>query len=224
MRGGDEVGKSLLSCDASDEDRDRPLERDAVRGEYRGGAGVCRAGVPDVRVDPVVHHVHSGGIDRRVGVEHVGPHSGADRDDRVGVFHRVAFGPRRDPVSATQLLGLPGPTRLERVRRDDVRDVVESAREVPGETGVPGVRVCDVGATRAVRHPQLRRQCAQGGIGGGQVRVRVVDDGAVARPAHAVDVHLAQRAQVADQLGHVDTRAAVDLRGYSFVIIATRTG
>ena len=48
--------------------------------------------------------------------------------------------------AAAELLGLPRSQRLEAVRRHDVRHAVQQGRGVPGEVGVPGVGVDQVGA------------------------------------------------------------------------------
>ena len=102
--------------------------------------------MPDRGVDSVAHDVHARGVQRRIRVEDVDSHAVADGDDGVGVLDGVALDPRRDPVAAAELFGLPGPSRLERVRGEDVRDAVEHGGEMTGQPGVPGVRVHDVGA------------------------------------------------------------------------------
>ena len=63
----------------------------------------------------------------------------------------LPLGPGRDPVAAAELLGLPRPGRLERVRGQDVRDAVQLAAEHAGQVGVPGVRVQQVGRRRPRR-------------------------------------------------------------------------
>ena len=99
------------------------------------------------------------GIQRRVGAQHVVAHAGADRDHRVGGLDRGRLHPRRHPVAAAELLGLPRPHRLERMRGQHVRDAVQQRGQVPGQPGVPGVRVHD-GGLRRRRWPSPGRPTA----------------------------------------------------------------
>ena len=88
-------------------------------------ASVAGSGAYSVGVDAVVDHVHLVRVEDRVAVQDVGAHALADRDHRVGALERRPLGPGRQAVAAAELLGLPRPLRLEGVRGDDVRDVVQ---------------------------------------------------------------------------------------------------
>ena len=76
-------------------------------------------------------------------------------DDCCSVVQRSLLGPGGDAVAAAELLGLPRPVRLERVRRHDVRHVVQQGAEMAGQIGVPGVGVQDVAALEGRGHPQV---------------------------------------------------------------------
>ena len=148
-------------------------------------------------VDAVVHHLDPVRIDRRVGGEHVALHAVRHGDDRVGGLQRGALDPRRQRVAATELFGLPRPERFETVRGDDVRHAVQQLRDVPGEVGVPGVGVHQVGAGAAGDHLQVDAHRAQGRVGLREAgRVGVGDDARlVAGRTEAVHPHVGQRAQ-----------------------------
>ena len=146
-----------------------------------------------------------------IGLQHVVAHARADRDHRVGGLDRGALHPRRHPVAAAELLGLPRPHRLQRMGRQHVRDPVQQRGQVTGQPGVPGVRVHHRGGRGRVDHHQVRRQRRQCRVGALERRIRLRDECARPRCAHAVHVHLAQVAQLRDELGDVHARAAVDL-------------
>ncbi len=88
---------------------------------------------------------------------------------------------------------------------------VQLGRQMPGETGVPGVRVHQVGTGGTHRHPQIGRQRCDRRIGAVEPRVGRVDRRGVPRLSHAVHVDLDQCAQVSHQFGHVDSGTTVDL-------------
>ena len=127
---------ALLPGDPPDEDRRRAVGVDAVARQH---VVVVRRRVQR-GVDAVVDHVHLGRVDERVGVEDVGAHAVGHGDDRVGGLVGLPLGPGRDAVAAAELLGLPRPLRLERVRA--------SARA--------GRRA----AARRARRPGWRTRCA----------------------------------------------------------------
>src|SRR5437870_2802271 len=77
-----------------------------------------------------------------------------------------AHAERRHGVAAAELFGLPWPVWLEAVGGDDVGDVIEEPGQVPGEVGVPGVGVDEVGALRRRRQQQVDRQRLEGGVVG----------------------------------------------------------
>ncbi len=212
VRRGDQVPDALLPGDAAHEHDDRAVRIETDSGDDGLVARLGRTRMPDGGVDPVAHHVDPSRIDEGVGVEHVEAHPVADRDDRVGVPDGVAFGPGGDAVTAAELLGLPRPSRLEGVRGEDVRDIVEFGGEMTGQPGVPGVRVHHVDSGRGVRHAQPGGQGRQGGIGVAQCRVGGVHERGVARCTRAVHVDLDQSTQLFDEFGDVDSGPAVHLR------------
>ena len=102
---------------------------------------------------------------------------------------RGPLDPRRDPVAAAELLGLPRPQRLQRVRghaRAGRRS--SSAARCPAMFGVPGVGVHDVGAATRVGHHQVRRQRRSAGLA--PVRRRVGLRRTRRRPRRADAVHV----------------------------------
>ena len=111
-----------------------------------------------LRVDAVVHHVHNFGVHERVAVEDILTHTRTHGDDGVGVGVRGVLHPGGDGVAAAELLALPRPAGLQRVRRDHVRDVVQQARQVAPEIGVPGVGVGDVAAGDGLGHAEVHTQ------------------------------------------------------------------
>ena len=143
--------------------------------------------------------------------EDVVAHAGADGDHRVGGLDGGALHPRRDAVAAAELLGLPRPHRLERMRGQHVGDAVQQRGEMAGHAGVPGVRVHDGGPGRGVGHDEVGGQRRQAGLAPAQRGIGLCDERPVARRAHAVHVHLAQLPQLSNQFGDVYTRTAVDL-------------
>ena len=69
----------------------------------------------------------------------------------------------------------------------------------------------DVGTGCPHRHPQIRGQRGDGGVGPGQTRIGLIDRGGRAVGAHAVDVDRGKGAEVFDEFGDVHTGAAIDL-------------
>ena len=63
------------------------------------------------------------------------------------------------------LLGLPRAHGLQGVGGQDVGDAVEHAGQVPGQVGIPGVGVDDVGVLDAGDHLQVHPEGLQGGVG-----------------------------------------------------------
>ena len=210
MRGGDQVRDPLLAGDPADERHDGPGRIDA---EFRQHRVVVSwgCGVPDIGVDAVADHVDPVRVQRRIGMQHVGAHPGADGDHRGGRFDRRLLHPGRDPVATAELLGLPRTHRLQRVRGQHVRDAVEQGGQVPGHAGVPRVGMHDGGRRGGIDHVQVGRQRGEGEVGALQGRVRLRDGRLGPRSAHAVHVHLAQMPQLSDELGDVDARSAVHL-------------
>ena len=82
----------------------------------------------------------------------------------------------------------------------DVRNAVEQPGQVPGEIGVPGVGVDDVGALHPGDHLQIHTEGAQGRIGAvelsdlrvtGHARVRTLG-ARLARSSESVHAHIGQ--------------------------------
>ena len=120
----EQVPQPLLPGDPTDEQRVRALQVDAqpLAATATDGVGA------NVWVSmPLQDDVHLGRVELGVGVEDVDPHALADRDDGVGGLEGRALRPGRQAVAAAELLGLPRAVRLEGVRGDDVRYVVQQA-------------------------------------------------------------------------------------------------
>ena len=168
--------------------------------------------VPHLGVDPVAHDMHPAGIQRRIDPQHVIAHTRADGDNGVRGRHRSLFYPRRDPIAATELFCLPRPQRLQRVRGQHMRDVVEQCGQLPRQSGVPGVGVDHAGLGGGIGHHQIGRQRRKRRVRAAQLRVGLVGERVRPGGAHAMHVNLAQFAQLRDELGYVHPRAAVHLR------------
>ena len=119
-----EERQALLPGDPADEDHRGTVRVDAVL------AHPVRVldRRPQLGVDAVVDHVHLGRVDVGVGAQHVVAHRRRDCDHRGRGLVGGPLDARGDGVPAAELLGLPRPQRLERVRADDVRDVVQQRR------------------------------------------------------------------------------------------------
>ena len=220
--GAHQVEDPLLPRDAADEEHDRHV---AGRRPSAPERRRRRARAVLVGVDAVVDDADALG---RHAVErlHVLLHRLGHGDDAVGVLVGGALDPGRRVVGAAELLDLPGPVRLERVRGQHQPRAGELPREAAGEVRVPGVAVDDVrrhrprrpspGRARARRAAcAWRGSCAGSGSAGGdavhaQVAVRLV------LLAEAEHVHLVRAAlgarQLAREILDVDARAAVDVR------------
>ena len=208
-RRGEQVRQSLLPTDASDEEHVGPVEGNAVSLEclHRG------IGPVGVGVDAVVHDMHPGGVHLRVRRQDVAAHALAHGDDRLGMGVRRCLHPGTHAVAAAELLDLPGPERLERVRRDDVRDIVEQPADVPGEIGVPRVRVEEIDSGGVAHHLQVDPERLQGGVRAGELRGHHVGLGIRSGFSEAVHVDSDERAQVRGEFTHVDACSPVDVGG-----------
>ena len=200
-----QVDEALLPGDPADEDHRGSVELHAELGT----TSVATIGGELVGVDAVLDHVHLRRIEVRVGLQDVALHAGADRDHRVRALERHPLRPGRQPVATAELLGLPRTVRLQRVRGDHVRDVLQQAGEVTGQVGVPGVGVHEVHRRRRRRHGQIGAEDPQGGVRARRV-VLQVRGSSVAGLAHALHVDVDQRRELGDELGHVHARPAVD--------------
>ncbi len=203
-----QVGHALLARDATDEHDGRAGRVDAKPVD---GVRLAR-GTVEIAVDAVVDDVHAVGIERRVAVQHVTPRCAAHGDHRVGGLVGRALRPRREAVPAAELLLLPGSLRLQRVRRDDVGDVVQQLGEVTGQVGVPRVRVHEIAALDASAHGEVGGEDAQRVVGAGEARVVLaVCRRSRPRRAEAVHVDVDEPAQLLRQEVDVHAGAAVDL-------------
>jgi hypothetical protein len=100
------------------------------------------------------------------------------------------------------------------VRGDDVRGSGEQSTQVPGEVGVPRVRVHDVCALTVLGDRDVDPERLQSRVGRGQFgQIGVCRcAGFVARCAETADlnVDVATVAQGSDELSHMHPRASVD--------------
>ena len=218
--GAHEVQDPLLPGDAPDEEDDRDVRVHAEAAQRRGR--VARAVL--VGVDAVVDDAHPLGRDA-VERLHVALHRLRHGDDAVGVGVGGALDPGGRVVGGAELLDLPRPVRLERVRGEHQLRAGERPREAAGEVRVPGVAVDDLGRVHRAGHGQvaherveqprvagvLRREAHRGrDAADAQVPVRLVLL-AEAEHLHVVRAAVGAR-QLARQVLDVDARPAVDVR------------
>ncbi len=205
----EEVDDALLARDPADEEDDGHVGGDAVPLESVGP----RVEAVFVRVDPVVDHLDPGRVDVRVRAADVLSHRARHGDDRVGRFDRRALAERRDCIAAgSELLGLPRAHRLEAVRRDDVRHLMQELGHVATEVRVPGVRVHDVGAVELGRHREVDRHRLQRRAGATEGVPRGEGERTGARRAEAADLEVDQLRELARQVLDVHPGAAVHVR------------
>ena len=101
------------------------------------------------------------------------------------------------------------------MRGGHVGDAVQQAADVASQAGVPGVGVDNFGVTQRVRHAQSGGEGLDGTVGLGKLRIYAVDVDILllARPAHAVHVHVLELPHVTNQLGDVHAGTTVNLWG-----------
>jgi hypothetical protein len=220
------VGHALLAGDAADEDDRGQVRVDPVDLEHVGA--VVRLVL--VGVDAVVDHLDPGRVDGRVDRDDVGGHPGRHGDHPVGALDPGLLAEAGDVVAAAQLLHLPGAHRLQAVDADHVRDAVQELGQVPGQVGVPGVAVdqlgvLDPGGDRQVggdgaQRPQVAASALQGVPG--RVGDHLGRSRRAGRPRLPEAVHLEvdQFGQLPRQVFHVDTGTAIHIWG----ILATEQG
>ena len=201
--------ETLLSRDAADEENVGAVKGHAVTLECLDG---CIRSV-GVGVDAVVHDMHASGIHLRIRREDVPAHALAHGDDRLRVGVRRRLDPGTHAVATAQLLDLPRAQGLERMGGDDMRDTVEQPPDMPGEVGIPGVRVEDVDPGGVADHLQVDPEGLQRGVSAGELGRHRMRFGIRSRRSEAVHVDVGQRAQVSRQLAHVHASAPVDIRG-----------
>jgi hypothetical protein len=203
------VRDPLLPGDPADEHDVRAGRVDA------GGLDQVGAGVRAVLlgVDPVAHHVDPVRVEERVGGQDLIAHLRRHRDDRVRLPVRGLLGPRGHPVSAAELLGLPGPARLQRVRRHHVRHPLQGRGELAGQVRIPGVRVDHVDLAEVADDLQVDGERGKGRARLGERGGHAVAGRVRARAPEALHRHLGQPAQLAHQLADVHPGTAVHLGG-----------
>jgi hypothetical protein len=96
---------------------------------------------------------------RRHAVErlHVALHRLRHGDHAVGVLVRRPLDPAGGVVGRAELLDLPRPVRLERVRGEHQRHAVQLLRQAAGQVRVPRVAVHDVDVAE---HAAMTRFCS----------------------------------------------------------------
>ena len=99
------------------------------------------------------------------------------------------------------------------MRRDDVRHVEVDPAGVPGEVGVPGVRVQQVHPLAGGHHRQGDAHGLQRGVGPGQGLGHLMGVGVGARGSPALHVDVDELAQLAREVLDVNAGTAVGLRG-----------
>ncbi len=181
VRGRDQMRDALLPGDPPDEGDDRAGRVDAelrpsTDSAPRRALLACATGYQTSVSIPLRTTCTRLGSSAGIGLQHVVAHARADRDHRVGGLDRGLLHPRRHPVAAAELFGLPRPHRFERMRGQHVRDAVQQRGEVPGQPGVPGVRMHDGGLRGGVGHHQIGRQRRQRRVGALERRVGLVHD------------------------------------------------
>jgi hypothetical protein len=133
-------------------------------------------------------------------------------------------------VCSHQLLHLPGAHRLQAVHADHVRDAVQELGQVPGQVGVPGVAVDQLG----VLDPGGDRQVGGDGAQGPEVAAVTVEGvpgpvgdhlGRARRPgrpwlAEAVHLEVEELGQLSRQVLDMHSGTAVHIWG----ILATEQG
>ena len=94
-----------------------------------------------------------------------------------------------------------------------MRYVVQQLGDVPGEVGVPGVRVDQVDPLTGGHHRQVGRHGLQRGVGGGEARVGLAEGQRVGPlVAHAENGQVDAVAQLTGEVVDMDAGAAVDGR------------
>ncbi|SIJ01862.1 Uncharacterised protein [Mycobacteroides abscessus subsp. abscessus] len=214
VRRGHQVRQPLLPGDPPDERHNRTGQVHAEPGKHRSGLGerllrIHR--VPRGGVDPIAHHMNPVGVEAGIGRDDVIAHPAADRDDGISGVYGGVFHPRRHPVSAAELFGLPWAAWLQGMCGHDVRDAVQQLGQMTGHSRVPGMRMHHGRAGGRGGHHQIGGQGGQGGVGAVQRGVGPMRERVVAGRAHTVHVDIAQCAQLRNQLGDMDTRPAVHL-------------
>ena len=149
--------------------------------------------------------MHAIRVHVRIAVEHVLAHTVGDGDHGVCALDRRSLAKQRQGVTTAQLLGFPGPERLEAVDGHDVRNRPHQLGQVTAEIRVPGVAVHDLGALdprghRQVDRHRLQRSGLRFGLRQRGPRLVCRDAWIFAGRPPAVDGHLGQPADLAGQI------------------------
>ena len=224
LGGAQEVRKALLAGDAADEYNRATRRVNTMLGKHTGAQLLARltlGGVPLVQVDTVVNDVHALGINAGVAAQNIVTHAVRDRDDRTRSLVGGLLHVGGQAVATTELLSHPRAQRLQRMRRNNVRDVAEKRRNVPSKVRVPGVGVDQVRPLARSGNLEVDAERAQRGVRSGQLRqicmsghARVGSIGTwFARTVKRLDAQVIdQAAQDLGQFEHVDTGSSVDVR------------
>ena len=111
----------------------------------------------DLSIDAVVDYMDAFGIDLRVAGQHVVAHPMRDRNDGVSGFDCGSLTEHRQGIAAAQLLGFPGPERLEAVNGHHVGNRPHELRKMTPEVRVPRMAVHQIGALDGPRHREVDR-------------------------------------------------------------------
>ena len=226
MQGLEQIRQALLPRDAPHEQQRGLAAVDVVAVEHLPALVVGRGRGEITHGDAVVHHHHLGRVDIRVGGENVLAHAARHRDDAVGMFVGVAFGPGTQVVAATELFALPRAERFERMGGDHHRHLVQLLRETPGQTGIPCVHMHQIriDIIGDLQVDSERLQCAvgvsklSGGIVADQIQraLGIAGDGgnigAGARAVERAHGHVDAFGQHAGQLLGMHTGTTIDMR------------
>ena len=183
-------------------------------------ASLPLGGTPLAQVDAVVNDVHALRSNARVAAQDIVTHAVRDSNDRARSLVGSLLHVGGQAVAATKLLSLPRAQGLERMRRDNVRDIAEKRRNVSSEVRVPGVRMDQIRPLARSGDFEVDTEGAQGGVRSGQLRqVRVSGHARVgsigtrlARTVKRLDAQVIdQAAQHLRQFEYMNTGSSVDV-------------
>ena len=104
-----QMNESLLASDPSHEHHRRLVKIDAKASDHVG----AWVRLEFLGIDAVLDHMHFVWIEIGIGIHRVFAHSRTDGDHRICALEGSLLGPRREPVAASELLGLPRSVRLQ---------------------------------------------------------------------------------------------------------------
>src|SRR5690606_37412557 len=213
-----EMDHAFLASDPADE-KDVGFRRiDSVRLER----GLRIARLELIEIDAIVDDVHALRIDA-IALEHLAPRVGRDGDHRIGALDRGALDPGRELIPATELLLLPRPERLERMRRHHERYAIKDLGPETRGHAVPGVTMHDVRIDGEPEHVEIDGErldgLAQARIEKSET-IRSGGDASHGRPsrrgrrrllAEAADLDVDQVGELTRQMIDMHTRPSVDV-------------